>query len=71
MLKMLARSCLRSTRLVGAVRNGAVNTTKVRLLDLNSKFKIGGRQTGIYRGDGRPGVMVLGWSVALELMADN
>jgi hypothetical protein len=27
---MLARSCLRSTRAVGAVRNGAVNTTKVR-----------------------------------------
>ena len=27
---MLARSCLRSTRSVGAVRNGAVNTSKVR-----------------------------------------
>jgi len=27
-LKMLARSCLRSTRAVGAVRNGAVNTSK-------------------------------------------
>ena len=31
MLKMLARSCLRSTRAVGAVRNGAINTSKVRL----------------------------------------
>ena len=28
---MLARSCLRSTRIVGAVRNGAINTSKVRL----------------------------------------
>lgn len=29
-LNMLARSCLRSTRAFGAVRNGAVKTTKVR-----------------------------------------
>ena len=30
LLKMLARSCLRSSRAVGGVRNGAINISKVR-----------------------------------------
>jgi len=29
--KMLARSTMRSTRAIGAVRNGAINTSKVRI----------------------------------------
>jgi hypothetical protein len=63
-LKMLARSCLRSTRAVGAVRNGAVNTTKVRLMDLNPNLKIGSRRTGTHWDSSRHGV------IGVQLMAD-
>jgi hypothetical protein len=70
-LKMLARSCLRSTRAVGAVRNGAVNTSKVRLLDLYPNHKVDRECRGNISVDGRHGLIGLNLESGVQLMADD